>query len=155
MGNSVLGKFSVDFQSTKARILAEDRHWGRHVSSCFMLERASLRSVSDVKRMQSLGRKGGLAGGPARARALPPQRRVEIARRAARARWSRVVQTGGRPISHYQLVSFVAHHGSAVARGPRASQLETLAVRALQASRRDSALARMLPVFFWRLREQF
>lgn len=31
-------------------------------------------------------------------------------------------------------------------------QLERLAIRAVRASRRDSALARMLPVFFWRIR---
>jgi hypothetical protein len=35
----------------------------------------------------ALGRLGGLKGGPARARALSPERRREIARRAARKRW--------------------------------------------------------------------
>lgn len=34
-----------------------------------------------------LGRKGGLKGGKARAEKLSPERRKEIARRAARARW--------------------------------------------------------------------
>jgi hypothetical protein len=33
------------------------------------------------------GRKGGLNGGNARAEKLTPERRAEIARRAARARW--------------------------------------------------------------------
>jgi hypothetical protein len=37
----------------------------------------------------ALGRLGGLKGGPARAQALSPKRRREIARAAARARWSR------------------------------------------------------------------
>ena len=37
-----------------------------------------------------LGRLGGLKGGPARARALTPQRRRDIARKAARARWGRL-----------------------------------------------------------------
>jgi hypothetical protein len=37
----------------------------------------------------ALGRKGGLKGGPARAAALSPARRREIARAAARARWHR------------------------------------------------------------------
>lgn len=37
----------------------------------------------------ALGRLGGLAGGPARARALSPARRSEISRKAARVRWSR------------------------------------------------------------------
>jgi hypothetical protein len=35
-----------------------------------------------------LGRKGGLKGGKARAKALSPERRAEIARAAAQARWS-------------------------------------------------------------------
>jgi len=35
----------------------------------------------------ALGRLGGLKGGPARARKLTRQRRQEIARRAAEARW--------------------------------------------------------------------
>jgi hypothetical protein len=38
----------------------------------------------------ALGRLGGLKGGPARAAALTPQRRREIARRAVMARWKRV-----------------------------------------------------------------
>lgn len=37
----------------------------------------------------ALGRLGGLKGGPARAAALSARRRREIARAAARARWSR------------------------------------------------------------------
>jgi hypothetical protein len=37
----------------------------------------------------ALGRLGGLKGGPARAAALSPRRRRDIARAAARARWSR------------------------------------------------------------------
>ena len=35
----------------------------------------------------SLGRRGGLKGGKARAAALDPKKRKEIARKAARARW--------------------------------------------------------------------
>jgi hypothetical protein len=37
----------------------------------------------------ALGRLGGLKGGPARARALTATRRRDIARQAARARWSK------------------------------------------------------------------
>jgi hypothetical protein len=37
----------------------------------------------------ALGRLGGLKGGPARAAALSPRRRRDIARAAARARWDR------------------------------------------------------------------
>ena len=35
----------------------------------------------------SLGRRGGLNGGRARADAMPPERRLEIARNAAAKRW--------------------------------------------------------------------
>jgi len=37
----------------------------------------------------ALGRKGGLKGGTARARKLTPEKRAEIARKAAKARWGR------------------------------------------------------------------
>lgn len=38
----------------------------------------------------ALGRRGGLKGGAARAAALSPEERSEIAKRAAAARWKRV-----------------------------------------------------------------
>ena len=38
---------------------------------------------------KALGRLGGLKGGKARAEILTPERRVEIARKAAQARWGR------------------------------------------------------------------
>ena len=37
----------------------------------------------------SLGRRGGLKGGKARAASLSPKRRAEIARKAAKARWAK------------------------------------------------------------------
>jgi hypothetical protein len=37
----------------------------------------------------SLGRRGGLKGGKARAKALTPEQRAEIARAAASARWKK------------------------------------------------------------------
>jgi len=37
----------------------------------------------------ALGRLGGLKGGKARAASLTPKRRVEIAKKAARARWGK------------------------------------------------------------------
>jgi len=37
----------------------------------------------------ALGRKGGAKGGPARAAALSPERRKEIARKAVAARWAK------------------------------------------------------------------
>jgi hypothetical protein len=39
---------------------------------------------------QALGKLGGLKGGPARAAALPPERRRQIAVAAAEARWARL-----------------------------------------------------------------
>jgi hypothetical protein len=45
----------------------------------------------------ALGRKGGLKGGKARAQKLSPERRAEIARKAARARWSPSLGDGTRP----------------------------------------------------------
>ena len=41
----------------------------------------------------ALGRKGGAKGGPARAAALTPERRREIARKAAATRWGRQDET--------------------------------------------------------------
>jgi hypothetical protein len=38
----------------------------------------------------SLGRRGGLKGGKARAAKMPPERRAEIARKAAKARWNKI-----------------------------------------------------------------
>jgi hypothetical protein len=40
------------------------------------------------------GRKGGASGGKARADKLSPERRSEIARKAAKARWARLEQRG-------------------------------------------------------------
>lgn len=37
----------------------------------------------------SLGRRGGLVGGKARAESMTPERRAEIAKKAAAARWKR------------------------------------------------------------------
>ncbi len=42
----------------------------------------------------ALGRLGGKSGGPARAAKLSPEERSEIARRAARARWSAKPKSG-------------------------------------------------------------
>lgn len=53
---------------------------------------ASNRRIVSITRnphAAALGRLGGLRGGPARAARLSPKRRREIARAAARARWSR------------------------------------------------------------------
>ncbi len=52
---------------------------------------AAPEAVDDGKDLAAvaLGRKGGLKGGRARAEKLTPERRKEIARQAAAARWSK------------------------------------------------------------------
>ncbi|HUG55227.1 MAG TPA: hypothetical protein VMR21_16590 [Vicinamibacteria bacterium] len=108
--------------------------------------------MAKARRMAELGRRGGRAGGPARARALAPARRKASARTAARARWSKPALAGEGPLD---LPAVVAHCGSrAAARLPPPARLEALVVRAVKASRADSSLARMLPVFLWRLRDR-
>jgi hypothetical protein len=57
--------------------------WSRGQNS----ERAE--RVDIARAAAALGRNGGLKGGPARAATLTPERRSEIARRAALARWGR------------------------------------------------------------------
>lgn len=47
----------------------------------------SEREPDDAKKTSS--RKGGLKGGPARARSISPERRTEIAKRASSARWKK------------------------------------------------------------------
>jgi hypothetical protein len=42
------------------------------------------------------GRKGGLVGGPSRARSVSVERRREIARNASNARWRKSTQENGR-----------------------------------------------------------
>jgi hypothetical protein len=59
-----------------------------------------------------------------------------------------------RPRNHAELVSFVAHHGALVGASTTRCSLEDVALRAVRASRHDTALARMLPVFLWRVRER-
>jgi hypothetical protein len=43
-----------------------------------------------------LGRLGGMKGGPARAAKLSPKRRAAIAKKAAKARWSKEPPTNGK-----------------------------------------------------------
>jgi hypothetical protein len=53
-----------------------------------ILQRRIAKAAADPHAV-ALGRRGGVKGGPARAAALSPARRREIARMAARARWRR------------------------------------------------------------------
>jgi hypothetical protein len=56
---------------------------------------AGLMAEQAVKEyLARIGRKGGLKGGKARAMKLSAQRRSEIARKAAKARWAKQVEEG-------------------------------------------------------------
>jgi len=74
---------------------------------------------------------------------------------AARARWdSPTLVLDRRPRDHAELLSFVAHYGALVCRGNPRCALEDVVFRAVRASRMDPSLARMLPVFLWRMRDK-
>jgi hypothetical protein len=104
--------------------------------------------------MRDLGRRGGRAGGHARARTLSASRRKAIAREAAKSRWAKpALVIDQSPRDHGELLAFVAHYGARVARSTASHGLETIVLRAVEASRSDPALARMLPVFLWRIRD--
>ena len=55
--------------------------------------------------------------------------------------------------SHEELHSFVASFGARCARAATRCRLENVVLRAVSASRGDPSLARMLPVFLWRVRK--
>ena len=58
------------------------------VNSCaFMVMQISTGQIEDKKPGNQ--QKGGKAGGPARAKGLSPERRSEIAKKAANARWNK------------------------------------------------------------------
>ncbi len=53
------------------------------------LDGTPLDSEGRDEKLAERARKAGRAGGPARARKLTPERRAEIARKAARSRWKK------------------------------------------------------------------
>jgi hypothetical protein len=50
---------------------------------------AEPKEPTTVDAKKASARKGGLIGGPSRARSIAPERRTEIARKASTARWSK------------------------------------------------------------------
>jgi hypothetical protein len=109
--------------------------------------------MAGSKKMKASGRRGGRVGGHARAAAPPPSRPAAIASAAVRSRWAGpALVMDESPRDHGELLAFVAHYGARVARSTACHDLEAIALRALDASRSDPALARMLPVFLWRIR---
>ena len=64
--------------------------WARHMVD--LVTGDATESEPDAGKDQaavSLGRRGGLKGGKARAVKMSPERRAEVARKAAKARWKR------------------------------------------------------------------
>lgn len=102
------------------------------------------------RNMRSLGRKGGLA----RVDAIGSRKRIEIARRGAGARWKPRVLVLDTPRDHEELQCFVAQYRNGFARSVCSDPTAVLH-RAVAASRDDACLARMLPVFIWRGRQDF
>jgi hypothetical protein len=96
----------------------------------------------------------GRRGGQARAAALGVRERSRIAREAARARWEPDVLVLDTPRDREELQCFVAQYGNGYARSTCEDPISVLH-RAVAASRDDACLARMLPVFIWRAREDF
>lgn len=104
--------------------------------------------------MKKFGRSGGKLGGPARAKALSSRRKSEIARTAAQARWKPSVLVLSQPKDHGELQCFVAQYGNGYASADDTCDPAAVLLRAVAACRRDTCLARMLPVFIWRARSQ-
>ncbi len=103
--------------------------------------------------MRALGRRGGLRGGPARAKKLDARQRSEIAHKAATARWKPTVITLGSPKDLDELRCFVAQYGNGHARAENCDPIGVL-IRAISACRDDAGLARMIPVYVHRAREE-
>jgi hypothetical protein len=102
--------------------------------------------------MQDLGRRGGLRGGPARARKLSARKRSAIAKTAATARWKPTVLTLVPPRDLEEVHCFVAQYGNGYARAKEGCDPVVVLLQALTACRNDAGLARMLPVFIYRAR---
>jgi hypothetical protein len=101
--------------------------------------------------MRALGRRGGLRGGPARAKKLSVRRRSEIAKDAAAARWQPTILVLRQPDDLETLRCFVAQYGNGYARAENCDLIGVL-LDALSACRDDAGLARMIPVFVHRAR---
>lgn len=103
--------------------------------------------------MRALGRRGGLCGGPARAKKLAARQRSKIAHDAAKARWKPTVITLGMPTNLDELRCFVAQYGNGRARAENCDPAGVL-IRAISACRDDAGLARMIPVYVHRACEE-
>jgi len=79
-----LAKFVVDMATGQ---IPHDRDLPENQPDAEPDKEVDAETVSEV--MSQMGRKGGLKGGKARAKALTPERRKEIAQKAAKARWEK------------------------------------------------------------------
>lgn len=103
---------------------------------------------------QERGRLGGLRGGRARAEKLTPSHRATIARQAAEQRWkAKPVVLDRSPRGLNEMMLFVANYASPVSLGELKSGLERVVLGAVDFARDECSLARMLPVFLWRVRD--
>jgi hypothetical protein len=109
--------------------------------------------MASKKTMRAIGRRGGLRGGPARAKKLGAGRRWEIARDAATARWQPTILVLEQPRDGEELRWFVAQYGNGQVRAKSCDPVEVL-LRAVSACRDDAGLARMIPVFVHRARAE-
>ena len=88
--------------------------------------------------MKELGRKGGLRGGPARAKKLDSSRLSEIAKKAAIARWLQTAPALGSPRNLDELRYFVAQYEKGRENAEHCDPVGVL-IRALSACRKDAA----------------
>jgi len=110
-----------------------------------------LDQMASKKTMRAIGRRGGLRGGPARAKKLSADRKSEIARDAAAKRWQPTVLVLEQPRDIDELRWFVAQYGNGQVRSAGCDPVSVL-LRAVVACREDAGLARMIPVFVHRAR---
>ena len=55
----------------------------------FRVVQEAINEDSAASKKKKSSRQGGLKGGPARAQSMSPERRIEIAKKANRARWAK------------------------------------------------------------------
>lgn len=85
--------FDADTQGEADRLVAAMKQMEADVQDLILFAGAG---QFDRSAAVALGRRGGIKGGPARAAALSPERRSEIARAAANARWNRAYGAAAR-----------------------------------------------------------
>jgi len=99
--------------------------YGKDVVKCFLQEGSTLwvtaaMTTDKSNRVNALAREGGLA----RARALTPEQRSEIARKAAQARWDRIVTPEGTVV--HRVTSFLMQDVSDESRMLRQTEMDAM-----------------------------